>query len=974
MTIYSKYCSHRRPEFRIVTEIREDGPEKYVVKRAGNPAAEQHIHRMTNNRQLIADTYEKVQVLPLKEAADELRFPFVHGRSLKDQLLDAGSDRGQFVLEANRMLETILAVCPECRKEFSPSDGFSKVFGSADPGGREAICPANIDALFSNYLESDGIIYCIDYEWVFDFSVPTDYIRYRALCYLYHELHNTWFESISIEEYMGWFGIEKKDLDIFDSMELAFQYYVHGDHNEYQYLTRHMKRTWVPQNEVARLEEETRKKSAEISNLDAQIEEKDAAIRDRDIRIEEQDAAIRDRDIRIEEQDAAIRDRDARIGEKDAVIQKQNHDNENLHETIRGLESHMRETEAQRARYEGMFIEISTSFFWRITKPARWILIKLKTLVKKNKNFYLFFRTLKRLFREGPKSAANLWKTERKRIENTLSFVVPEKEVQRQKETKFSKSIKFSILVPLYNTSRKYLLEMIESVMGQTYENWELCLADGSDAEHGYVQSVCKELAKKDKRIRYIKLKQNLGISENTNACLDIATGDYIGLFDHDDILHPSALYEYMRVICDEDADFIYSDEHTFRDSPADAMSPHYKPDYSPDTLRSYNYICHFTVFSRKLLEKTGGQFRKQFDGSQDYDIILRLTENAEHIVHVPKPIYYWRVHDDSTSANVGSKPYIIDAAKEALAEHLKRVGLDAQVLDSRMPSSYKIQYRIEGEPLISIIIPNKDHIQDLEKCLSSIREKTTWQNWEIIVVENNSTETETFEYYKNLEPDNRIQVVTWKGPFNYSAINNYGAQFAHGEYLLLLNNDTEIITPDWLEQMLMFAQRKDVGAVGAMLYYPDDTVQHAGIIIGLGGIAAHSHRNYHRGDIGYSIRLTIAQNLSAVTGACMMIPRKVWDEVRGLNETDFAVAFNDVDICLRIREAGYLIVWTPYAELYHYESKSRGYEDTPEKQERLNREKDNFARRWRQVIDAGDPYYNPNLTLSREDFTPRDD
>ena len=537
--------------------------------------------------------------------------------------------------------------------------------------------------------------------------------------------------------------------------------------------------------------------------------------------------------------------------------------------------------------------------------------------------------------------------------------------------TTFPKNVKVSILVPLYNTPDTFLREMIQSVLNQTYGNWELCLADGSDDEHAYVGKICEHFAKKDNRIIYQKLEQNGGISENTNACMKMSSGEYIALFDHDDLLHPSALYEMMKAICEKNADLIYTDENTFRNSPKDAFCPHFKEDFAPDTLRSYNYICHFTAFSRDLLNKIGEGFRPEFDGSQDYDMVLRLTEQAENIVHIPKILYFWRSHANSVAADVSAKPYTIDAAKRALEEHLKRVGLKGRVLDSVIPSTYKIAYELNEKPLISILIPNKDHIDDLKRCIDSIFEKSTYKNIEIIVIENNSTEEKTFEYYDLLKKDDRIQIVTWTGEFNYSAINNYGAQKARGKHLLLLNNDVEVITPDWLEQMLMFSQRSDVGAVGAMLYYADDTVQHGGVIVGIGGVAGHAHKYFPRGSYGYMSRMTIAQNLSCVTAACLMLRRDVWDQIEGLDE-EFKVAFNDVDMCMRIRKAGYLVVWTPYAELYHYESKSRGTEDTPEKQKRFAGEVLRFQSRWAKELDAGDPYYNPNLTLEKEDFSLR--
>ena len=424
-----------------------------------------------------------------------------------------------------------------------------------------------------------------------------------------------------------------------------------------------------------------------------------------------------------------------------------------------------------------------------------------------------------------------------------------------------------------------------------------------------------------------------------------------------------------MRAICEQGADFIYTDENTFHKKPSDAFCPHFKPDYAPDTLRANNYICHFTAFKRSLIDVVG-KFRPECDGSQDFDMVLRLTEQAEKIVHIPKILYYWRAHAGSVADSVGAKPYVIEAAHRAIEDHLERVGLKGEVLDTVVPSMYRIRYEIEGEPLVSILLPSHEYKDVLETCLDSIYSKTTWKKFEILVIENNSTSPELFDYYKEIEArwDN-LKVITWDSYFNYSAINNFGARYAKGDYLLLLNNDTEVITPDWIQEMLMFAQRKDVGAVGAKLYYPDDTIQHAGIGLGLLTLAGHYHRGFDRNHPGYMGRLIYAQDLTAVTAACVMVRRDVWDSIGGLDET-FEVAFNDVDLCMRIRKAGYLVVFTPFAELYHYESKTRGAEDTPEKRRRFQGEIDRFHARWERELAAGDPYYNPNFSLEKEDFS----
>jgi len=544
---------------------------------------------------------------------------------------------------------------------------------------------------------------------------------------------------------------------------------------------------------------------------------------------------------------------------------------------------------------------------------------------------------------------------------------------KKQEQTVFEKDVLFSILVPLYNTPEKFLREMIASVQAQTYGKWELCLADGSDDAHQNVGEICRELMAQDSRIKYQKIEKNLGISGNTNVCFGMATGEYIALFDHDDLLHPCVLFEYMKVICEQDADYIYCDEVTFEgDSIDNMLTIHFKPDFSIDNLRANNYICHFSAFKAELLERTG-LFRPEFDGSQDHDMILRLTANAEKIAHVQKILYYWRSHPQSVAADINAKTYAIDAAKRAVLAHLKTCGLEGQVESTRaFPTIFRIKYKLKATPMISIIIPNKDHRDDLQRCVDSILTKSTYENYEIIIIENNSVEQETFEYYKVLEHQERVRVITYQaeGGFNYSKLNNFAAGYANGEYLLLLNNDTRVITHEWMEELLMYAQRDDVGVVGAKLYYADKTIQHAGIILGMGAhrVAGHSHHLMPIENLGYMGRLCYAQNMSAVTGACMMVKKEIYDRLNGLDE-EFSVALNDVDFCLRVRELGYLNVFTPFAELYHYESKSRGLDKKKENAQRYNSEVEQFRDRWKEVLDKGDPYFNPNFSLDHATF-----
>lgn len=617
---------------------------------------------------------------------------------------------------------------------------------------------------------------------------------------------------------------------------------------------------------------------------------------------------------------------------------------------------------------------------WKLSKPLRVVM-------------HFFIRNYQRLAAHGnPRGIAHKIKSkviEKRAMKQHGTKSFPDAKRRREEETtEFDRDITFSILVPLYNTPKKFLTEMIDSVTAQTYRKWELCLADGSDAAHGYVGKICREYAELDPRIRYQKLESNEGISGNTNECYKMATGQYIGLFDHDDILHPSVLYEYMKAICEQDADYIYCDEATFKNGNINHMiTLHFKPDYAIDNLRANNYICHFSVFSRELLEGTE-LFRSRFDGSQDHDMILRLTSEALHVVHVPKLLYYWRSHKGSVASDISAKTYAIEAARGAVADHLTRFGFQNFKIESTraFETIFRIRYELTKYPQVSIIIPNKDHLSDLKRCIDSILDKSTYENYDIVVVENNSVTEEIFAYYEEIKKHPRIQVVTYEGEFNYSKINNFGAGFAKGEYLLLLNNDTQVITVNWIEEMMMYGQREDVGVVGAKLYYEDMTIQHAGIVIGLGAhrTAGHTHYKVNKENVGYMGKLCYAQDVSAVTGACMLVKKALYDELSGLSE-EFAVALNDVDFCLRVREKGLLVVFTPFAELYHFESKSRGSDLKLSKKERAklagthadeenssryNREAALFRSKWKDILAKGDPYYNVNFSLDRSDYS----
>lgn len=539
-----------------------------------------------------------------------------------------------------------------------------------------------------------------------------------------------------------------------------------------------------------------------------------------------------------------------------------------------------------------------------------------------------------------------------------------ERKAQRERIWEYPPLI--SVVVPIYKTPEVFLRQMIESVTAQTYPHWQLCIADGSGDTAETKRIVDSYLS--DKRIKYKILAENLGIADNTNAAMELADGDYIALFDHDDLLSENALYEVADRICKTGAEIVYTDEDKVTSDLSERYQPNFKPDFNLDLLRSNNYICHLLVVKKTLVQEVGGQ-KKEFDGAQDHEFLFRCVEKAKGIEHIPKVLYHWRVHKASTADNPLSKKYAYDAGKRAVTEHIRRCGEEAEVTDTLFPGFYRAKYRVTGEPLVSIIIPNKDEKETLKKCLDSIKEKSTYRNYEIIIVENNSTGQEIFDYYKEIDGRDGIRVVYWKSGFNYSALNNFGFTFAKGDYILCLNNDVTVITPDWLTELVGLCQRKEVGAAGVKLLYPDNTIQHAGCVIGIGGIAGHMFVDMPANRTGYLHKASLLQDMSAVTAACMIVKKQVFDQVGGFTE-ELAVAFNDVDLCLKINKAGSLVVYDPYVQLYHMESKTRGAEDSKEKVRRFQTEIEYMRCHWIDILKNGDPYYNKNLSLTKWNYS----
>ena len=535
-----------------------------------------------------------------------------------------------------------------------------------------------------------------------------------------------------------------------------------------------------------------------------------------------------------------------------------------------------------------------------------------------------------------------------------------------QRKTKFKIEPKISIVVPMYNTEKLFFKELIDSLKNQTYKNWELCLADGSEVPNELLKDYMD-----DGRIKYSFLNSNLGISENTNAAIKMATGDYIGFLDHDDILSQDALFEVVRAINEnKNADFIYSDEDKI-DENNERFEPYFKPDFSPETLECNNYITHFVVVKKDLLNEVGC-LDSAFNGAQDFDFVLRATSKAKNVVHISKILYHWRVHRQSTAEVADAKPYAFEAGIKVVEKYLERTGKEGTVENGQdVPGIYKINYKVIGNPKVSILIPNKDNSKLLKDAINSIIENTTYNNYEIVVIENGSTEKETLKYYDELKDKPKVKIIRIdeNGEFNYSRLINLGVKNVDGDFVLQLNNDTKILTKNWLEMMIGYSQQKEIGAVGGRLYYEDKTIQHAGIIVGLSGIAGNMLVNLPYGEKAYFGREAATRNVAAVTGACLLCRRELYEEVGYMDEEQFKVAFNDVDFCLKLLEKGYRNVYIPYVELYHYESKTRGYEYSKEKEERFNREAENFKNKWKEFLDKGDPYYNVNFTRETCNF-----
>lgn len=983
--IYVKISNERNRCLAITTKIYEESDgSRFAVKYATYVEGTAHLQRIYEAYEDLKVRFAgtEIEVLPCEWWNGGLRFPYVVGQTAED-VLNQMLECGQFGEAKKVMLHYLESIQNAYQEQtFEKNDTFCEIFGDVDlPGTYHCGGKNNIDMVLDNFIIVDEKTYLLDYEWTFACPVPVEFSLYRILHYFVYR--NKRCEELLANGFMSLIDISRDENEAFAEMERHFQAYVRGD--------------------VVPIRDLYDRVGAKAINVDDVINTRRIRVYfDRGTGFSERDAIEMMADIEEDGLKAVIDvSNDIQAVRFDPI--------ENRYCCIRLLEM----TDAQghslidQIKSNGVFIR-GMWYFLDVSDP--WFAVKNVTgqvqiryqmtsvdeedraaYAKEMKYIQTRRNSLIRKFGRGVKKAVHITKYMTKHVMHHglrgirtayrnmdkieyHQWFLANRVTEAQRETQcllqkdFSYRPKISILVPVYRTPIPVLREMIDSVCDQTYANWELCIADGSMGDD-ILEKTILEYQAKDPRLVYRKLSDNQGISGNTNAALSFATGEYIGLLDHDDLLEPDALYEVVSRMQQETYDIFYTDEDKVNEDSSKFMDPNFKPDFSIDLFRSHNYITHFFVVKKAIIDEVGG-FRSEYDGSQDYDLMFRCIEKAHSVCHIPKILYHWRMITGSTADNPASKMYCYEAGRKAIESHLQRVGLEGTVTMTDMWGIYHTVYKVVGDPLVSIVIANKDLTDTLDQCIRSIEEKSTYRQFEIIIVENNSTEDTTFAYYEKIQKEySNVHVVTWEDEFNYSAINNYGVAHAKGEYILLLNNDTEMITPTAIEEMLGICCRKEVGIVGAKLLYPDDTVQHAGVVVGFGGYAGHVFHGIPRNDLGYMMRPMMNCNYSAVTAACLMVKRSVFDEVGGLTEI-YKVACNDIDFCLKVREKGYLVVYNAFSEWYHYESKSRGYEDTPEKMERFQGEVRKFQARWGDFLEQGDPYYNSNFPITGEPFT----
>ena len=923
--VYVKYNSYRRPDYRISTEIVEDGGKLSVIKRPMNSASAANVLLIADKYSLLDNLYKDIKPIPCEIKGDTVVFPFVSGNELLSDVDLQHLSEEELYAEVSKTLDKVFDF-NQTPGRFTVTDKFKEMFGDIIPdAGEEAYPVTNIDSNFDNFLADKDKIWCIDYEWVADFPVPIRFVKYRTLLYFYTKNGALLSDTITLDKFLAHFGFSSDDVKIFGAMDDNFQQFVHGKDRKYIMTSKYEKahRSLDEIVETAdRLPKEMALKDQHIANLDNAISVRDRIIGDKDSQINNLNEAIGNLD-------QAVKDRDVLIGNLDQAVKSRDNDIAILNSSVADYRRALRNP------------------FFAMRLAARKV---------------------KRKFSKTPEAPeAESYEPIEEPAPITYEQWIEQIEAEETYDETFDYNPTISVVVPVYNVLDKHLIPCIESVLSQVYQNFELCIADDCSTWDN-VRNTLKKYEDNPK-VKIVYRTENGHISRSTNSALELATGEFVTFLDCDDTLSPNALYEVVRELNkNRNLDFIYSDEDKTDDDGNNRHMPHFKPDWSPDTLMALMYTCHLGVYRTEIVKKIGG-LREGYEGSQDYDFVLRFTEQttADKIAHIAKILYHWRERGESTSLDPEAKPYILEAAKKAKEDALERRGLKGKVELIPGMYQYRVNYSSGKNPLVSIIIPSKDNPALLRQCLDSLTYKTEYKNYEIVVVDNGSNDENKAEYERLISSVGGKYVYSQE-EFNFSHMCNTGAAQASGEYYLFLNDDIEIINGIWLGRMLGQAELPHAGAVGAKLLYPGgDMIQHCGVMsIGSGPVHAFGGMSDSQGY--YFGRNKLDYNWLAVTAACLMVSAAKFKEIGGFNE-DLRVAYNDVDLCFRLYEAGYYNSVRNDAVLYHHESASRGDDRIDEsKMQRLTRER-NRLYKLHPDFDFNDPFYNPNLSYYSNSF-----
>ena len=989
--LYIKYNSHRKPEYQVSTRIVSKNGIKSVIKSPSTDEAEKQIDAIKKNYKLLKNYYKFIKVIPFRKAGRGVSFEFVEGTPVLEGINFERDSLDRIYEKILAAMDEVLDVKDEYLCDFEETEEFKTLFPNMHPTGKAfKIC--NLDSIFANFIRTrDGIV-CIDYEWVLDFPVPVNFIRFRMIQNIYNEHIEYLLNKIDMKAFLGCLELSDEELDLYENMEKAFQDSVHGPKLKYSYLENYKKNM----RRLATYIEEFNEKNEHVKNLEAILKNKEELINNKDEVIKSREEIIQNKDAVIESKENQIKEREINIQNlNDQISAKETHINNltNIIEKNQKEIEDIKEAKEQQARdydsllqyeikrrdndiiYRDGLLQIKDAQIDHLTRmtrnPLYWGYCLGRKVCKKA------YRIIEPVGLKAKKEEiAKIGKYKYKykdlmELDNTdYADWIERVEKNYPKEKRLKYHPKISVLVPVYNVLDKHLVPCIESVINQTYDNWELCLADDKSTWDNVRETL--EKYEDHPKIKIVYRKENGHISEATNSALSVASGDFVGLLDCDDLLTPNALYEVaLKLNENRDLDFIYSDEDKVDDDGNNRHMPHFKPDWSPDTLMSNMYTCHFTVYRKSLVEKVGG-LRTECNGSQDYDLALRIMDETtpDKISHIAKILYHWREREESTSGNATVKPYVFEAAKKAKMDSLERRGLKGEAVFVDTMYQYNIVYTVKDDPKVSIVIPSKDNYEVLSRCIETLHKYTEYKNFEVILVDNGSN-NENKKKYDDLCKKHGMKYFYEKMDFNFSKMCNIGAKHASGEYILLLNDDIEILAEsgNWISVMLGQAQISYTGAVGAKLLYPQDRkIQHVGVINIENG-PVHAFTGMSDDVIYYFGRNRLNYNVLAVTAACLLINKDKYWKVGGLDES-FAVAYNDVDFCMKLSEAGYFNVVRNDITLIHHESVSRGNDLVDINKTRRLMDEENRLYDIHSIYAHNDPFYNSNLTQLRQDFS----